>query len=215
MRYTEEQIAARTAELGEQLSKDYAGKNPLVVGVLSGSFMFTADLCRQITPRHTIDFIKARAPLRPPTGLGAPRASSYEGTESTGKVELTLAPKCEIAGRHILLVEDIVDTGGTISTLRAHFEAAGAASVATATLLDKVARRTIDVPVEYVAFECEDAFVIGYGLDFDGVYRSLPYVQMRSTHRSAVVSHPSQAAVSFAAWRWLHPGASTGATQDA
>ncbi|KXZ48953.1 hypothetical protein GPECTOR_24g243 [Gonium pectorale] len=165
--YTEEVIAQRVKELGRQLAQDYQGKAPLVLGVLKGCFMFFSDLVRSIEPCPrglTVDFI---------------RASSYgAGTESSGDVKLTAALKRDkVQGRHVLLVEDIVDTGLTISTIQRYLmEECGAASVATATLLDKHERRVLPYRPEYVGFVCPNEFVVGYGLDFDEEYRTLPYI---------------------------------------
>ena len=105
------------------------------------------------------------------------RIKSYENTESTGKVKLSTPPSTDMRGKDVILIEDIVDTGGTIEFLRQHFlEELGAGSVATCTLLEKPARREVDIPVEYVGFSVPDLFVIGYGLDFNQRYRSLPYI---------------------------------------
>ncbi|PSC70333.1 hypoxanthine phosphoribosyltransferase [Micractinium conductrix] len=163
---TPETIAQRVGELGRELAGDYADKRPLVVGTLKGAVVFMADLVRAIEPV--------------PAGLSLEfiRASSYgAGTVSSGKVALggTLAA-ADIAGRHVLLVEDIVDSGRTAVALVDHFKAAGAASVKMASLLSKPARRTCAYKPEYLCFEVEDKFVVGYGLDFDEQYRSLPYV---------------------------------------
>ena len=124
--------------------------------------MFSADLVRHFVPAHVLDFVKV---------------SSYEGTESTGKVKLSTPPSTDMRGKDVILIEDIVDTGGTIEFLRQHFlEELGAGSVATCTLLEKPARREVDIPVEYVGFSVPDLFVIGYGVDFNQRYRSLPYI---------------------------------------
>ncbi|GIL61110.1 hypothetical protein Vafri_15490 [Volvox africanus] len=165
--YTEAAISQRVAELGRQIAQDYQGKAPLVLGVLKGSFMFFGDLVRAIEPCPrglTLDFI---------------RASSYgSGTESTGEVKLKTDLKREkVEGRHVLLVEDIVDTALTITTVNRYLlEECGAASVATATLLDKHERRKLAYRPEYVGFVCPNEFVVGYGLDFDEEYRTIPYI---------------------------------------
>eukprot|EP00891_Asterochloris_glomerata_P004282 jgi/Astpho2/4282/e_gw1.00064.136.1_t len=123
-----------------------------------------SDLCRQMQPLPTglqVDFI---------------RMSSYIGIQSQGKVAQTLQSKVSLAGRHVLVVEDIVDTGGTLRTLLEALQQQGAASVKTVALLNKTEKRKVDVPVDYCCFECPDEFVIGYGLDFNESFRSLPYV---------------------------------------
>ncbi|GFR48643.1 hypothetical protein Agub_g10559 [Astrephomene gubernaculifera] len=164
--YTEADISKRVVELGRQIAQDYEGKAPLVLGVLKGSFMFFSDLVRAVEPCPrglTMDFI---------------RASSYgSGTESSGDVKLKTDLKREkVEGRHVLLVEDIVDTALTITTVIRHLQECGAASVAVATLLDKHERRRLPYRPEYVGFVCPNEFVVGYGLDFDEEYRSLPYI---------------------------------------
>lgn len=163
---TQEAIAARVAQLGREIAAQYAGKRPLVVGTLKGAVVFMADLVRAMEPT--------------PEGLQLEfvRASSYgAGTVSSGKVALsgTLAP-ADVEGRHVLLVEDIVDSGRTAVALLEHFKAMGAASVALVSLLSKPARRTVPCEPDFLCFEVEDKFVVGYGLDFDEQYRSLPYV---------------------------------------
>ncbi|KAG2450717.1 hypothetical protein HYH02_004555 [Chlamydomonas schloesseri] len=165
--WTASDLASRISELGRQIAADYEGKAPLVLGVLKGSFMFYSDLVRAIEPCPrglTMDFI---------------RASSYgSGTESTGDVKLkTDLKKEKVAGRHVILVEDIVDTALTITTVIRYLqEECDVASVRTATLLDKHERRVINYKPEYVGFTCPNEFVVGYGLDFDEEYRSIPYI---------------------------------------
>ncbi|KAK9842539.1 hypothetical protein WJX81_005065 [Elliptochloris bilobata] len=150
--------------MGRQVAADYSGKRPLVVGTLTGAFLFLADLARSLEPVPEgleVDFV---------------RASSYRGTESSGSVALHLPDSLSVAARHVLLVEDIVDTGRTARRLTAALAGAGAASVRLATLLDKPSRRVVDCTPDYTGFECPDEFVVGYGMDFNGLYRSLPYV---------------------------------------
>ncbi|PNH06405.1 Hypoxanthine-guanine phosphoribosyltransferase [Tetrabaena socialis] len=165
--WSPDDITARCRVLGRQIANDYKSKAPLVLGVLKGSFMFASDLVRCIEPCPrglTLDFI---------------RASSYgSGTESSGDVKLkTDLKKEKVQGRHVLLVEDIVDTALTITTVSRYLlEECGAASVATATLLDKHERRKLAYSPEYVGFVCPNEFVVGYGLDFDEEYRTLPYI---------------------------------------
>lgn len=160
--FTAEQIQQRIRELGEKITSDYAGKDLVVVGVLNGSFMFTADLVRAIKTSHEIDFISV---------------SSYgAGTSSTGQVKLELDLRKSIEGRHVLLIEDIIDTGHTLKFLRPLIEQRGPASLRLASLLFKPARLQHQIEIDYLGFEIEDKFVIGYGLDFDGKYRELPYI---------------------------------------
>ena len=165
--YAPEAIAARVAELGRELGPRLAGARPLVLVTLKGAFVFAADLVRALEP--------APAGLE----LAFVKASSYgAGTTSSGAVALGGGGVPDVAGRNVLVVEDIVDTGRTMEALFAAVEGAGAASVLCATLLNKQARRTIDLAGReiHVGFECPDEFVIGYGLDFDEQYRALPYV---------------------------------------
>lgn len=161
-------IARRVAELGEQLSTEYQGQYPVLLVVLKGSFIFSADLSRALTIEHEIQFIRAR---------------SYEGTESSGSVSVTGIEGVDLKGRHVLVVEDIVDTGLTLMSLMEHFSKMGAASVKSCTLLQKeTARRRADTPaVSFTAFTIPDKFVVGYGLDFDQRLRHLPFVGVYKT----------------------------------
>ncbi len=156
-----EKVAARVRELGAKISKDYAGKQIVIIGVLKGSFIFLADLVRSIEPTVSIDF------------LGV---SSYVGTESTGVVKITQDLSKPIAGKHVLIVEDIVDTGLTLQYLVENLKTRNPASLKVACLLDKPSRAKVRVPVEYVGFTIDDEFVVGYGLDYEGLYRNLPYI---------------------------------------
>ncbi len=164
---TEEQLATRIKELAKQISKDYEGKNPLIIGVLKGSWIFLADLVRAMDLDVDVDFIAA---------------SSYGGgTESTGHVILTKDITANCKDRHVLLVEDIVDTGITISHLKKIFATRQMASCEIVTLLDKPARREVDVDVKYVAFTIPNEFIIGYGLDFDEKLRGLREICVMDT----------------------------------
>lgn len=161
-----EQIATRVAQLGAQITAEYAGKDLHVICVLNGAFVFTADLVRHIELPLTIDFLAV---------------SSYGGgTETSGEVRLVKDLSSSLRGRHILVVEDIVDTGLTLNYLLGYLGNHGPASLKTASLLSKPARRRVDVPVDYVGFTVEDAFVIGYGLDDNEVARNLPYVTSKN-----------------------------------
>jgi hypoxanthine phosphoribosyltransferase len=159
-----EQIADRVAALGAQITADYAseGRIPHLVCVLKGGCLFLSDLMRAIDLPVTIDFIAV---------------SSYGGaTSSSGEVRVTKDLDQGLDGRDLLFVEDIVDTGLTLSFLVDSFRRRGARSIRIATLLDKVSRRKAEVPVDYVGFEIPDAFVVGYGLDYAEQYRNLPYI---------------------------------------
>lgn len=158
---TAEQIRTRVAELGHQISTDYAGKELLAIAALKGSFMFFSDLIRSLAIPVKVDF------------LGA---SSYCGTETTGTVQVYQDLTEQVTGRHVLLVDDIIDTGVTLDRVRAELLSRQPASLKICTLLDKPSRRRIPVPVNYVGFEVPDLFIVGYGLDCNGMYRALPYV---------------------------------------
>lgn len=149
------EIAARVEELGEALSSDYEGRNPMLVAVLVGSLPFLADLVRAMTIPLEVDF------------LGLSRFG--EG----GRIRIALDTSQSVENRHVVIVEDIVDTGLTLTVLRRMLEDRGAASVATVTLVDKTRRRLVDVPIEYRGFEVGDEYLVGYGLDWKGRYRNL------------------------------------------
>ena len=159
-----EQIAERISEIAQEISRKYAGQNIMMVGILRGALIFMSDLVREIDQSIgvTMEFMKA---------------SSYgASTQSSGKVAITQQPTMEIAGRHVIIVEDIVDTGLTLKRLREYFEAHGAESVEVCVLLDKKDRRVVDVPVEYTGFVSPDEFVVGYGMDFDERMRNRPSI---------------------------------------
>eukprot|EP00301_Raphidiophrys_heterophryoidea_P022924 c6959_g1_i1.p1 GENE.c6959_g1_i1~~c6959_g1_i1.p1 ORF type:complete len:198 (+),score=56.17 c6959_g1_i1:42-596(+) len=159
--FTKEQLKQGVSDLAKRISTEYAGKNPVLVCVLSGAFLFHADLVRELTIPHEVDFISC---------------SSYGGTASSGSVKLLKDMKIDPTNRHIILVEDIVDTGLTMKTLLDLFKARQIASIALASLLDKPSRRKTDVKADYIAFTVEDKFVVGYGLDFNEQFRSLPHI---------------------------------------
>jgi hypoxanthine phosphoribosyltransferase len=159
---SEEQIRARINELGAQLTRDYAGRNPLLIGVLKGACFFLSDLMRAIDTRLSLEFMAI---------------SSYgSSTRTSGEVRIMKDLDVPIEGRHILVVEDIVDTGLTLSYLLANLHARGAASVKLAALLDKYERRQKEVKIDYLGFQIPDEFVVGYGLDFAERYRNLPFI---------------------------------------
>jgi hypoxanthine phosphoribosyltransferase len=158
----EERLQARIHELGDELSADYAGREVLLVGVLKGAVFFMADLMRSLTIPCEIDFMAI---------------SSYgASTDSSGVVRILKDLDINIEGRHVLVVEDIVDSGLTLSYLMRNLESREPASLEVCALLTKPTRREIDVPVRYIGFEIPNKFVIGYGLDFAERYRNLPYV---------------------------------------
>lgn len=160
---TEEQIKTRIKELGEILTAEYADKNPIVVGVLKGVVIFYADMIREIKVPCQMDFM---------------RVTSYKGTESTGKVAFGGKIQENIEGRHVLILEDIFDTGNSLQFLVDHLTEKKPASLKICTLLDKPSRRNPSVTVkpDYVGFEVPNAFVVGYGLDYNEYYRNLPYI---------------------------------------
>ena len=158
----EERLRSRVAELGEEISADYGGRDLLLIGVLKGAVFFMADLMRHLTVTCEIDFMAI---------------SSYgAATDSSGVVRILKDLDINIARREVLVVEDIIDSGLTLSYLMRNLEAREPASLEICALLTKPERREIDVPVRYVGFEIPNRFVIGYGLDFGERYRNLPYV---------------------------------------
>jgi len=158
--FTASEIERRLNELGAEITRDYAGKEPLFVGVLKGVTCFMADLMRHCAMPLGIDFMTI---------------SSYEGDRS-GAVRIVQDLSENIAGRHVLIVEDIVDTGMTLNHLMRQLQAREPASLRVVALLDKRVRRLVDVPIDYVGFEVPDEFVVGYGLDFRQRYRNLPFI---------------------------------------
>jgi hypoxanthine phosphoribosyltransferase len=158
-----EQIQARVAEMGAQIEHDYpAGEGIHLVGVLKGGFMFMADLVRAMSPRVTLDFIAV---------------SSYaKSTKSSGEVRMLKDLDSGLEGRHVIIVEDIVDTGLTLTYLQDILRARAPKSLKTACLLSKPSRRKVDVTVDYVGFTIEDRFVVGYGLDYSEQYRNLSHI---------------------------------------
>lgn len=160
---SQEALQNRIAELGQEISADYAGKDLVLICVLKGGITFLTDLMRKITVPHEVDFLAISS-----YGVGQ--------RESTGAVRLVMDLKGDIAGRDVLIVEDIVDTGQTMDYLLRLFWARQPASLRVCTLLDKPSRRTIDVSLDYIGFDIPDEFVLGYGLDLDEKYRNLPYV---------------------------------------
>ena len=159
---SEEQIRQRVRELGESISRDYAGKEPVFVGVLKGCFVFMADLMRHVSVPCSIDFMAV---------------SSYgSATTTTGAVKINKDLSQDIEGRDVVIVEDILDSGVTLNYLSGFLQSRKPASIVIATLLDKPSRRRAPVYAKYSGFEVPDAFVVGYGLDYAEKYRNLPYI---------------------------------------
>ena len=159
---SEEQVRTRIKELGAEITRDYAGRNPLLIGVLKGACFFLSDLMREIDTRVGIEFMAI---------------SSYgSSTRTSGEVRIMKDLDVPIEGRDILVVEDIVDTGLTLSYLLSNLESRGASSVKLAALLDKFERRQKEVKIDYLGFKIPDEFVVGYGLDFAERYRNLPFI---------------------------------------
>lgn len=169
---SESQIQARIGELVAQIEADYAGMaDLLLICVLKGGYIFLGDLSRALSRPHSLDFMGV---------------SSYRGgTRSSGAVQIIMDLKQPIDGRHILLVEDIIDSGRTLSYLRQNLLARQPASLKICTLLNKPSRREADVPVDYIGFDIPDEFVVGYGLDFDELYRNLPFIAILKPERFA------------------------------
>lgn len=160
--YSREDIAARVKELGQQLSRDYSDSDPLMVVVLKGSAMFASDLLREMSISLQVDYIGT---------------SSYgDATESSGHVRIVKDIDASLQGRHVVILEDIVDTGLTLDYLLRTLHLREPASLKICALLDKPSRRKAEVPVDYIGFSIDDHFVIGYGLDYASRYRNLPYI---------------------------------------
>ena len=160
--FSEEQLKNRVREIARQITADYQGKEIMLISVLRGSFVFMADLCRAIDLPCTLDFMAV---------------SSYgKGTKSSGQVQITKDLSEDITDRHIIVVEDILDSGNTLSYLLQLLQARSPASVRLCTLLDKPSRRTKEVELHYSGFTIPDYFVVGYGLDYAEKYRNLPYI---------------------------------------
>jgi len=160
--FSAEQIRVRVQELGAQITRDYEGKDLVVIGLLNGVYPFFADLTRAIDLDLDVNFMRV--------------ASYGDGLESTGEVKIIFDVDKSIRGRHALVIEDIVDTGLTLFKVRNLLMDREPASLKIVTLLDKPSRRRVKVPVDYVGFAIEDHFVVGYGLDLEGIHRNLPYV---------------------------------------
>lgn len=159
--FSQSEIKDRVYALGREISECYDGKNLVCVGVLNGAYAFYSDLVRSLSIPCEVDFL---------------RASSYSGTSSTGEVSLTTDLKNPVEGKHVLIVEDILDTGRTLKILSEELLKKGALSVKCAVMLDKPSRRVNGFKADFVGCEIDDLFVVGYGLDCDEMYRNLPYI---------------------------------------
>ena len=165
--YSEEEISAVVKDLGAQLTKEYEGKNPLVIGVLKGAVMFMTDLSRAMDCDLELDFMDV---------------SSYgAGMESSGDVKILKDLDTTVDGRDLLIVEDIIDTGRTLSYLIEIFKYRKAKSIKVVTLMDKKERRVVDLEANYIGINVPNEFVVGYGLDFNEKYRNLPYIGILKT----------------------------------
>ena len=158
---SEEELEAAVAKIGAQITKDFEGKEPIFIGVLKGCFIFMADLMRHVELPCSMDFMAV---------------SSYKGTSSTGAVKINKDLNEDIAGKDIILVEDILDSGVTLNYLKNYLSVRKPASIHIVTLMDKPSRRKADICADYSCFEVPDAFVVGYGLDYNEKYRNIPYI---------------------------------------
>jgi hypoxanthine phosphoribosyltransferase len=175
LRVSESEITRRVSEIAEKISLDYRGRELVVVGVLKGAFIFLADLVRKLTIPVVLDFIQV--------------ASYGASMTSSGTISLKLPISMDVKGKHVLLVEDIVDTGGTIRFLLDHILSLGASSVAVCAMIDKPERRKVEVPVHYVCLRVPEGFLVGYGLDHAERYRELPGIYELITDASGE-NHP-------------------------
>jgi len=160
---TTRQIQVKVKELAQNISKDYVGKEILAVGILKGSFMFFSDIVREIEVPLTLDFILA---------------SSYVKSETSGEVKIHYDIREDISDKHVLLIDDIVDTGITLNHIRERILTRFPLSLKICTFLDKKERREVDIPLDYVGYVIPNQFVVGYGLDYDNKYRNLPYISI-------------------------------------
>lgn len=158
-------IAKRIGELAARISDDYAGKEIFAVCILKGSVYFTADITRRISVPCKLNFIKV---------------SSYDGTQTTGRVNIDYGSELDISGRDVLIIEDIIDTGTTLGFLKSFYAGKSPASLKILTLLDKPSRRLTDITPDYCGFVIEDKFVVGYGMDCNEKYRNLDYIGIYS-----------------------------------
>ncbi|MBS1112684.1 MAG: hpt [Nitrospirae bacterium] len=157
------QIQGKVKELAREISKDYAGKDVIAVGILKGAFMFFSDIVRSIEIPLTFDFIIA---------------SSYVKSDTTGEVKIHYDVREDISDKHVLLIDDIVDTGITLNQIRERILTRTPLSLKICTFLDKRERREVDIPLDYVGYVIPNQYVVGYGLDYDNRYRNLPYISV-------------------------------------
>ena len=157
----ENKLNARIKEIGEQIEKDYNGKELVLVGLLKGSIMFMSELAKNIKTNVELDFMDV---------------SSYEGTESTGIIKINKDIRDSIKGKDVIIVEDIIDTGRTLERVTEYLKHKSPNSLKIATMLSKPLKRVVDLQADYTGFEIEDKFVVGYGLDYNERYRNLPYI---------------------------------------
>jgi hypoxanthine phosphoribosyltransferase len=158
-----EQIQAKVRDLANRISKDYSGKELLAVGILKGAFMFFSDIVRAIEIPLTLDFVIA---------------SSYMKDETSGEVKIHYDIREDLSDKHVLLIDDIVDTGITLNQIKERILMRCPKSLRICTFLDKKERREVDIPIDYVGFEIPNEYVVGYGLDYDNKFRNLPYISV-------------------------------------
>ncbi|HUW31312.1 MAG TPA: hypoxanthine phosphoribosyltransferase [Planctomycetota bacterium] len=158
---SEEQVRQRVAELASQIRSNYAGRELTIIGAMKGSLFFLVDLIRNLDRPVCVDLISV---------------SSYRWTATTGKPEIQMPVTIDLRGRHVLIVDDVLDTGLTLGNVLCHVRECGAESVSICVLLIKKVLRTVDIEADYCGFELDGEFVVGYGLDLDGAYRDLPYI---------------------------------------
>ncbi len=161
--FNSQEIQAKVKELADRITKDYSGKELLAVGILKGAYMFFSDLVKAIEVPLTLDFIIA---------------SSYIKTETSGEVKIYYDIREDITDKHVLLIDDIVDTGITLNYIRERVLARCPQSVKVCAFLDKKEKREVEIPLDYVGFEIPNEFVVGYGLDYDNKFRNLPYISI-------------------------------------
>jgi len=154
-------LEKRIEEMGKQIAKDYEGKEIVLVGILKGSVIFMAELAKNIKKSVALDFMDV---------------SSYEGTESTGKIKINKDIRDTIEGKDVIIVEDIIDTGRTLTYVKEYLAQKNPNSIKIATMLSKPSRRVLELKVDYIGFAIDDKFVVGYGLDYNEQYRNLPYI---------------------------------------
>lgn len=159
--YSMEELQTRIREMGNQISEDYKGKEIVIVSILKGAIFYTVDLMKNLKPDVVLDFMKV---------------SSYEGTESTGTINIKQDLTMDIEGKHVLIVEDIIDTGRTLKKLKEELLKRNPASLKITCLMDKKERRVVELEADYVCFDIPNKFVVGYGFDIDDKYRNIPYV---------------------------------------